>query len=144
MTSDSNRDRSSASTWMATRKTEDWVGAHSTSSIRSGCWESESTLTQSARWTETPLPRVTNPMIGSPGTGVQQRASLTQTSSTPLTTTPGSALPRRLRPREGGTLSSMSSLAASSPPRAWTSFCTTPCAATWPSPIAAYREEMSG
>ena len=102
-------------------------------------------MTQSARWTETPLPRVTKPMIGSPGTGVQQRASLTHTSSTPLTTTPGSAFERRLeRPWEGGVLSAMSSLAASSPPSACTSFCTTPCAATWPSPIAAYSDEMSG
>src|SRR5439155_16865688 len=43
VTSDRRRERSRASTWMATRKTEDWVGAHSTSRIRSGCWESEST-----------------------------------------------------------------------------------------------------
>ena len=43
------------------------VGAHSTSMIRSGCAGSESTLTQSLRCTETPLPRVTKPMIGSPG-----------------------------------------------------------------------------
>ena len=42
------------------------------------------------RCTETPLPRVTKPRIASPGTGVQQRASLTHTSAMPLTTTPGS------------------------------------------------------
>ncbi len=35
--------------WMATRKTEDWVGAHSTSRMRSGSRDSDSTLTQSLR-----------------------------------------------------------------------------------------------
>ena len=42
--------------------------------------------------------------------------------------------------RRAGRVSAMSSLAASSPPSAWTSFCTTFCAATWPSPIAAYSD----
>src|SRR3954468_13569788 len=58
-------------------------------------------------------------MIGSPGTGVQQRASLTHTSSTPLTTTPGSVLERRLRrPRLGGAAASISSAAGLPPPAA--------------------------
>ena len=68
--------------------------------IRSGCARRPTTLLQSPRCTETPLPRVTKPMIGSPGTGVQHLASLTQTSlSTPLTTTPGSP---RARPGQAG------------------------------------------
>ena len=41
-------------------------------------------------------------MIGSPGTGVQQRASLTHRSSTPLTTTPGSPLRSRRGDRRVG------------------------------------------
>jgi len=52
--------------------------------------DSDATFTQSVRCTETPCPRVTKPSTASPGTGVQQRASLTQTSETPFTTTPGS------------------------------------------------------
>ena len=39
---------------------------------------------------DTPEPVVTNPTMSSPGTGVQQRASLTHTSSVPTTVTPGS------------------------------------------------------
>ena len=50
-------------------------------SIRSGWASRDSALVQSVRCTDTPLPRVTKPMIGSPGTGVQHLASLTQTSS---------------------------------------------------------------
>ena len=80
VTSDSSRERSSASTWICTRKTLPEVGAHSTSMIRSGCERRESALVQSLRCTETPLPRVTKPTMSSPGTGVQQRASLTQMS----------------------------------------------------------------
>ena len=81
MTSESRRLRSSASTWICTRNTLAADGAHSTSISRSGWLSSDSALVQSARCTETPLPRVTKPMIGSPGTGVQQRASLTHTSA---------------------------------------------------------------
>src|SRR5258708_6382039 len=52
-------------------------------------------LAQSVRCTETPRPRVTKPMISSPGTGVQQRDKRTMTSSSPPTCTPASA--RRLQ-----------------------------------------------
>ena len=72
------------------------VGAHSTSMIFSGWESSESALVQSRRCTDTPLPRVTKPRMSSPGTGVQHRASLTQTSAMPLTTTPGSPCAARL------------------------------------------------
>ena len=41
------------------------------------------TFGHAARWTETPLPIVTKPMIGSPGTGLQHFESRTSTSSTP-------------------------------------------------------------
>ena len=98
---------------------------------------------QSVRCTETPLPRVTKPMIGSPGTGVQQRASLTHTSAVPTTTTPGSPVRRRME-RVGVVASARSSLAPSSPPREATSRPTTCWALTWPSPTAAYRAAMSG
>ena len=40
--------------------------------------------------TDTPAPRVTNPTILSPGTGVQQRASFTRMSGAPRTSTPES------------------------------------------------------
>ena len=46
---------------------------------------------QSVRCTLTVPPRVMKPRTSSPGTGVQQRASLAWTSSTPPTRTPTSA-----------------------------------------------------
>ena len=52
---------------------------------------SDTALAQSARCTDTPRPRVTKPMISSPGTGVQQRDSRTITSSRPSTCTPDAA-----------------------------------------------------
>src|SRR4051812_47697825 len=54
VTSDNRDLRSSASTWISTRKTLDWVGAHSTSTILSGWSRSPETLVQSVRCTETP------------------------------------------------------------------------------------------
>ena len=51
---------------------------------------SDFTFVQSARCTETPLPRVTKPTISSPGTGVQHFASLTRMSGAPRTSTPES------------------------------------------------------
>ena len=89
--SESRRARSSASTWMLTRNVDWAVGAHSTSSSRSG-WALRrlAALVQSVRCTETPPPLVTNPRIASGGTGVQHLASLTQTSDAPLTMTPAS------------------------------------------------------
>ena len=60
---------------------------------------SDTALAQSARWTLTPRPRVTKPMISSPGTGVQQLASRTSTSSRPSTWTPTLSAWVRCRPR---------------------------------------------
>ena len=128
VTSDSSRARSSASTWIWTRNSVVDDGAHSTSTMRSGCSSREATFAQSARCTDTPLPRVTKPRIGSPGTGVQHFASLTQTSSTPRTTTPGSPCVRAERLRAsllGCTASAMSSVAPSVPPSESTSRWTT-------------------
>ena len=62
--------------------------AHVTSISRSGSRSSVCAFGQSVRWTETPCPRVTKPMISSPGTGVQHRPSRTQTSGSPRTMTP--------------------------------------------------------
>ena len=47
--------------------------------------EMATALAQSLRCTDTPRPRVTKPMISSPGTGVQQRERRTITSSSPST-----------------------------------------------------------
>ena len=52
-------------------------------------------LAQSVRCTDTPRPRVTKPMISSPGTGVQHRDRRTITSSSPSTCTPTVAPLRR-------------------------------------------------
>jgi hypothetical protein len=81
---------------------------------------------------------VTKPTIVSPGTGVQQRASFTQMSLAPLTTTPGSPAVRGRRlAAPGVVISARSSVAPSSPPSASTSRWTTDCADTWLSPTAA-------
>ena len=92
VTSESRPERSSASTWICTRKTLFDDGAHSTSIIRSGSFSSDCTLWQFAWCTETPAPRVTKPTIWSPGTGVQHLASLTRMSGAPRTSTPESLL----------------------------------------------------
>src|SRR6266581_3255332 len=73
---------------MVTANTDGPELSQDTSIMRLGRRCRSAALGQSERWTLTPCPRVTNPMIGSRGTGVQHRASLTQTSSTPLTSTP--------------------------------------------------------
>src|ERR1022692_520752 len=66
--SESRPVRSRASTWMAARNRELSLGDQRTPTTRSGCEETRCcTLTQSLRCTETPLPRVTNPVILSPG-----------------------------------------------------------------------------
>ncbi len=68
---------------------------------------SDTALAQSARCTDTPRPRVTKPMISSPGTGVQHRDSRTMTSSRPSTCTPAAPvrvagpLAARLAHRDG-------------------------------------------
>ncbi len=100
--SDSRPVRSSASTWMATRNSESSVGDQRTSTSRSGSESSRwRRLMQSERWTDTPWPRVTNPVISSPGTGVQQRDSLAHTSASPSTTTPESPVVRGRGGRAG-------------------------------------------
>ena len=100
-----------------------------------GC--SDSALGQSVRCTETPCPRVTKPMISSPGTGVQHRPSRTSTSPSPRTTTPVSTSSARLaelhRPgeRDLGHV-----LLGACPARERASRATTDCGETWPSPTA--------
>ena len=90
-------------------------------------------LAQSPRCTETPAPRVTKPMISSPGTGVQHRASFDQTSVDALDDDAGVAAGVRLR-RSGGRraarASARSSAAPSSPPYVSISRRTTACALT--------------
>ena len=73
--SDSSRCRSSASAWIATRNTDPGDTDHATSTIRSARPRRSAAFVQSTRCTEMPPPRVTKPMMSSPGTGVQQRAS---------------------------------------------------------------------
>ena len=146
VTSDSSRVRSSASTWMATRNTESSVGrpAHVDQplALESGRW---ARFTQSARCTDTPWPRVTKPMISSPGTGVQHRDSRTHTSGAPVD---HDARVARSACGCGGWVGSVasarSSCAPSTPPTDLTSFSTTDWALTWPSPTAAYSAETSG
>ena len=139
--SDSRPVRSSASTWMATRNSESSVGDQRTSTSRSGSESSRwRKLTQSDRWTDTPWPRVTNPVISSPGTGVQQRDSLAHTSASPSTTTPESPAVRGRGGRAGrvgSVVSARSSCAPAAPPTEATSLVTTDCALTCPSPTAA-------
>ena len=91
--SDSSRLRSSASTWIATRKELFAVGAQLDLDQPLGLARRFAALTQSVRCTETPEPWVTKPMISSPGTGVQHLASLTSRSLAPTTSMPDSARP---------------------------------------------------
>jgi hypothetical protein len=133
--SDNSRVRSSASTWTATTNDVGFPSDHDTSIIRSGSRRSVLTLGQSDRWTLTPCPRVTNPTMPSPGTGVQQRPSFTHTSGSPLTMTPCETSVREIRT---GRASGTSSVTSSSPVpltvrerRA-----TTDCGDTCPSPTA--------
>ena len=114
-----------------TRKTLADDGAHSTSMSRSGfavSWVGVGAVDPVHRH---PAPRVTNPMMGSPGTGVQHFASFTQTSAVPTTTTPG----RRHgvgRARVGTVASAMSSVAPSTPRIEATTLPTTCCAGHGP------------
>ena len=59
--------------------------AHSTRISRSGWYSRFCTLGQSTECTDTPRPRVTKPMISSPGSGLQQPAKKASMSSSPLT-----------------------------------------------------------
>ena len=131
VTSDSSPVRSRASTWIATRNSESSVGDQRTATSRSGSESSRCRrLVQSARCTETPWPRVTNPVISSPGTGVQQRDSLAQTSAAPSTTTPESCAGLGRGGRVGSAVSARSSCAPATPPTDWTSLVTTDWALT--------------
>ena len=94
-TSRSRLERSSASTSIDTTNVAGWSWSHSTSMSRSACPTSPAAFAQSVRCTDTPRPRVTNPMISSPGTGVQHRDSRTMTSSRPSTCTPVARRSRR-------------------------------------------------
>ena len=75
---------------MAAVKTVAAPSSHSTSMRRAASPSSLSAtaLAQSARWIETPLPRVTKPMMSSGITGVQHLARRTHTSPRPSTCTP--------------------------------------------------------
>src|SRR5262249_53637141 len=144
VTSDSRPVRSSASTQMAARNRELSFGDQCTATTRSGCdWTRCWTLTQSVRCTETPLPLVTNPVILSPGTGVQHFDSRAQTSAAPSTVTPESPGATCGLGLVKTVASAMSSCAPASPPAALTSLLTTDCALTCPSPTAAYRAARS-
>ena len=145
VTSESSLVRSSASTWMATRKTEPSVGAQWTSTIRSR-WVSDrwTMFTQSTRCTDTPWPWVTKPVIWSPGTGVQHRDRRTHTSGAPVTSTPESPGARGCGALVGSVVSARSSCAPARPPIDLTSFSTTDWALTRPSPTAAYSPDTSG
>ena len=97
VTSDSSRARSSASTWICDeeharrRRAPTRPRPSAPAAARS-----DATLAQSTRCTETPLPAGDEADGSSrPAPGVQHFASLTHTSSTPRTTTPGSPLRAR-------------------------------------------------
>ena len=96
---------------------------------------------------ETPWPRVMNPTISSPGTGVQHFASFTQISLglMPATTiAPSRAGSWRILGCPGVTASERVSSVPSPPPRLSTSLVTTLWADTCPSPRAAYSPDTSG
>ena len=135
VTSDSNPPLSKASICICTKNKVFEVGAQLTSIRRSGSSISCSTFLQSFLWTDTPEPRVTKPINGSPGTGVQQRASLTSTSPSPFTKTPASF--ERVLPDVLGVGSWNSCSSFSSWFTAAVSFSTTDCADTWLVPTAA-------
>src|SRR3954453_22541819 len=85
--SDSKPVRSYASTRMAIGYVSVGAGSHSTS-MRRLTSRSLTTVLHVWRWTVTPLPRVMNPTMGSPGIGWQHFAKRTSRSPTPLTRTP--------------------------------------------------------
>ena len=81
---------------------------------------------QSVRCTLTPPPRVTNPMMLSPGTGVQHLASFVNVPGAPGTATPVSSVLRcRIGIVAGVDRSASSSSALSAPPIRASSRCTT-------------------
>ena len=75
-------------TMLATKRTP-LVSGHSAGRMRLPSSASRlCRLGQSARWMTTPLPRVTNPTIASPGTGLQHPAKRVRRPVMPLTMTP--------------------------------------------------------
>ena len=80
-------------------------------------------------------------MMSSPGTGVQQRANLTNTSSVPSTST--ALLERRAAGARVGRTSMVGSGCESSPPSAITNLSMIDAAETCPSPTAEYKPSMS-
>ncbi len=118
-TSESRRGRSRAFTSMAATNIPECSVSHSTSITRSSCpVESDTALAQSARCTDTPRPRVTNPSSSSPGTGVQHFDRRTMTSSSPSTWTPTVWRSREARRGWRAVVGSCSSTSGS-PPRSW-------------------------
>ena len=75
-----------------------------------------------------------NPIIPSPGTGVQQRASFTNTSPTPSTSI--ALLERLMECEPVGITSIVGSGCESSTPSETTNFSMIDAAETWPSPTA--------
>ncbi|SLJ61372.1 Uncharacterised protein [Mycobacteroides abscessus subsp. abscessus] len=89
------------------------------------------------RCTLTAPPRVTKPMISSPGTGVQHFASLATVPGAPGMRTPASPVTRCLLGVVEGVERSASSFSTSPMPPSWAmSRCTTWWAETWCSPTA--------
>ena len=142
-TSRKRRDLSSATTSTLALKVEPrcWSD-HSTSTTRLACsCTSDPAFAQSMRWTLTPRPFVMNPMISSPGTGVQQVDSRTSTSSRPSTWIAG---PSRVGRRGRSTRRSDANSSPSVPSCITRAIrCATPLALTWCSPIAAKSESRS-
>ena len=81
-------------------------------------------------------------MIKSPGTGVQQRASFTSTSSAPSTSI--ALLERRVEGTRFANTSIVGSGCESSAPKAVTNLSMIEAAETYPSPTAEYNPSMSG
>src|SRR5262249_49926225 len=100
--------------------------------IRSGSASTRwAMLMQSVRCTDTPLPLVTNPMILSPGTGVQHLDSRAQTSADPSTATPESPVTGRgVAGLVRTVASARSSCAPARPPADLISLVVTDCALT--------------
>ena len=135
-TSRRSRERSSASTSTDTTNVAGCVVVPLDLDEPVGLADEAAALAQSARWTDTPRPRVTKPMISSPGTGVQHRDSRTITSSSPSTCTP---VGRRSARGPRAAVAAAVTGSCSSPPRelALQRAATTALADTWLSPIAA-------
>ena len=151
--------RSSASTCTSTLydTVADGAVSHSTSMMRSGSVIRSFAFGQSARCTDTPRPRVTKPMIWSPGTGLQHFERRTSTSLRPFTTMPDELcvswrFGRRTLVSIGGILpvamaeKPMAGCAASSVPRSTSNFSrrfATCCALSLPAPMLTIMSSAS-